>query len=221
MKKLITAVAILISAFTYAQHEGSVTYVMTMEGLPPEQAAMMNRERDDMRQASRIRRVMPMSVARALWLVPYLMIAAAAPAWSQEPNGPPPMERYVAGAAGAAFAVDTVPAFAGEYGEVVSRSFLAYANYSYVNATFQSVLLLSSPNNPAADPATRTILVTPGDHIPAIPRHRFNGRNPEPRPWRFYLLFARDQRHRIHPGAIGDLVVDLARQQTQRQTDHA
>lgn len=41
MKKLITAVAILLSAFGYAQKEGSVTYVMTMEGLPPEQAAMM------------------------------------------------------------------------------------------------------------------------------------------------------------------------------------
>ena len=41
MKKLITAVAILVSAFTYAQNEGSVTYVMTMEGLPPEQAAMV------------------------------------------------------------------------------------------------------------------------------------------------------------------------------------
>lgn len=41
MKKLITAVAILCCTFTYAQKEGSVTYVMTMEGLPPEQAAMM------------------------------------------------------------------------------------------------------------------------------------------------------------------------------------
>ncbi len=41
MKKLITAVAIFCSAFTFAQHEGSVTYIMTMEGLPPEQAAMM------------------------------------------------------------------------------------------------------------------------------------------------------------------------------------
>lgn len=41
MKKLITAVAIFCCAFTYAQKEGSVTYVMTMEGLPPEQAAMM------------------------------------------------------------------------------------------------------------------------------------------------------------------------------------
>jgi GLPGLI family protein len=41
MKKLITAAAFLLSAFTFAQKEGSVTYVMTMEGLPPEQAAMM------------------------------------------------------------------------------------------------------------------------------------------------------------------------------------
>lgn len=41
MKKLITAAALLLSAFTFAQKEGSVTYVMTMEGLPPEQAAMM------------------------------------------------------------------------------------------------------------------------------------------------------------------------------------
>jgi iron complex outermembrane receptor protein len=48
----------------------------------------------------------------------------------------------------------------------------AYAGYSYVDATFQSVLLLSSPNNPAAD-ANERILVTPGDHIPAVPRHRF------------------------------------------------
>jgi GLPGLI family protein len=41
MKKLITAVAIFMCAFTYAQKEGSVTYLMAMEGIPPEQAAMM------------------------------------------------------------------------------------------------------------------------------------------------------------------------------------
>lgn len=41
MKKLITAVALLMCAFTYAQREGSVTYAMIMEGVPPEQAAMM------------------------------------------------------------------------------------------------------------------------------------------------------------------------------------
>jgi iron complex outermembrane recepter protein len=48
-----------------------------------------------------------------------------------------------------------------------------YANYTFIDATFQSVLLISSPNNPAADPATGNILVTPGDHIPAVPQHRF------------------------------------------------
>lgn len=42
MKKLITAVAILLCGLSNAQiKEGSVTYVMTIEGLPPEQAAMM------------------------------------------------------------------------------------------------------------------------------------------------------------------------------------
>lgn len=42
MKKLITAVAILICGFTNAQiKEGSITYAMTFEGLPPEQAAML------------------------------------------------------------------------------------------------------------------------------------------------------------------------------------
>lgn len=42
MKKLITAVALLIFGVANAQlKEGSVTYVMTIEGLPPEQAAMM------------------------------------------------------------------------------------------------------------------------------------------------------------------------------------
>lgn len=42
MKKLITAVAILVCGFANAQiKEGSITYVMNIEGLPPEQAAMM------------------------------------------------------------------------------------------------------------------------------------------------------------------------------------
>jgi iron complex outermembrane receptor protein len=47
-----------------------------------------------------------------------------------------------------------------------------YANYAFVDATFQSVIPLSSPNNPAAD-ANGNVLVTPGDHIPAVPRYRF------------------------------------------------
>jgi iron complex outermembrane recepter protein len=53
----------------------------------------------------------------------------------------------------------------------------AYANYTFIDATYQNFLTLSSPNNPAAttDPVTgaRTISVVPGDHIPGIPAHRF------------------------------------------------
>lgn len=42
MKKLITAIAILVCGITSAQiKEGSVTYIMNIEGLPPEQASMM------------------------------------------------------------------------------------------------------------------------------------------------------------------------------------
>jgi outer membrane receptor protein involved in Fe transport len=47
----------------------------------------------------------------------------------------------------------------------------AYASYSYLDATFQSTLLLSSPNNPYAD-ANGNILVHPGDKLPATPPHR-------------------------------------------------
>jgi iron complex outermembrane recepter protein len=48
----------------------------------------------------------------------------------------------------------------------------AYANYTYVDATYQSALTISSPNNPFAD-ANGNIFVNPGDHIPAVPAHRF------------------------------------------------
>jgi iron complex outermembrane receptor protein len=47
----------------------------------------------------------------------------------------------------------------------------AYANYTFVDATFQSRLTLSSPNNPAA--VNGEIFVVPGNHIPAVPQHRF------------------------------------------------
>jgi iron complex outermembrane receptor protein len=48
-----------------------------------------------------------------------------------------------------------------------------YANYTFVDATYQSFLTLNSPDNPAADPATGAINVIPGDHIPGIPANRF------------------------------------------------
>jgi len=46
-----------------------------------------------------------------------------------------------------------------------------YANYSYVEATFQSSFALSSPSNPFQD-ANGDIHVKPGDILPGIPRHR-------------------------------------------------
>jgi iron complex outermembrane receptor protein len=54
----------------------------------------------------------------------------------------------------------------------------AYANYTYVDATYQSALTLQSPNNPASvqdpnSPLAGDIFVSPGDHIPGIPSYRF------------------------------------------------
>jgi iron complex outermembrane recepter protein len=52
----------------------------------------------------------------------------------------------------------------------------AYVKYAFVDATYQFSEFLSSPNNPFAD-ANGNIFVTPGDHIPGIPRHlvKFGG----------------------------------------------
>jgi iron complex outermembrane receptor protein len=47
-----------------------------------------------------------------------------------------------------------------------------YANYTYVDATFQNALTVQSPFNPFAD-ANGNIFVVPGDHIPGIPNFRF------------------------------------------------
>jgi iron complex outermembrane receptor protein len=46
-----------------------------------------------------------------------------------------------------------------------------YANYSLVDATFQSPLTLPSPSNPFAD-AAGNIQVQPGDRLPGIPEHQ-------------------------------------------------
>ena len=52
----------------------------------------------------------------------------------------------------------------------------AYANYTFIDATYQSFLTLPGVNNPMAtiDPVTGSavINVVPGDHIPGIPAHR-------------------------------------------------
>jgi len=47
----------------------------------------------------------------------------------------------------------------------------AYANYSYVDATYQFTGVLSSANNPRAN-AAGNIIVHPGDMIPGIPNHQ-------------------------------------------------
>jgi iron complex outermembrane receptor protein len=54
----------------------------------------------------------------------------------------------------------------------------AYANFTYVDATYQSAIALFSPNNPDAltDPNNddvQFVNVKPGDHIPGIPATRF------------------------------------------------
>jgi iron complex outermembrane receptor protein len=47
----------------------------------------------------------------------------------------------------------------------------AYANYSFVQATFESPILTPSPSNPFQD-ANGDIQVEPGDRMPGIPKHR-------------------------------------------------
>jgi iron complex outermembrane recepter protein len=48
----------------------------------------------------------------------------------------------------------------------------AHAGYSFLDATFQSALAISSPFNPAAG-ADGIVRVTPGDELASAPRHRF------------------------------------------------
>jgi iron complex outermembrane receptor protein len=52
----------------------------------------------------------------------------------------------------------------------------AYANYAFVDATYQFSSAIASPNNPFAD-ENGDIFVTPGKHIPGVPRHlvKFGG----------------------------------------------
>lgn len=53
-----------------------------------------------------------------------------------------------------------------------------------------------------------------------IPRHRLDGGDPVARVLRLDLLLAGDQRNALDARTSGDLVVDLAREQAQRQPDH-
>jgi iron complex outermembrane recepter protein len=47
-----------------------------------------------------------------------------------------------------------------------------YTNFTWVEATFQDSLTLSSPFNPFADPDTGNVFVHPGNFIPGIPSYR-------------------------------------------------
>ncbi|GGF78953.1 membrane protein [Azorhizobium oxalatiphilum] len=51
--------------------------------------------------------------------------------------------------------------------QYASGPWMFYANYSYIDATFQFSGALSSPNNPSA--VDGEVFVTPGDHMPGIP----------------------------------------------------
>ena len=68
--------------------------------------------------------------------------------------------------------------------EYRSRRLYAYANYTYLDATFRDSIQLSSPDNPHAvvcdgaedpldDDAPHCVNVRPGDTLPGTPRHRF------------------------------------------------
>jgi iron complex outermembrane receptor protein len=52
-----------------------------------------------------------------------------------------------------------------------AQSWSAYANYSFVQATFRSPLTVPSPSNPYQN-ALGDIQVEPGDYLPGIPEHR-------------------------------------------------
>jgi hypothetical protein len=54
-----------------------------------------------------------------------------------------------------------------------------------------------------------------------IARHRLDSRDPVARACRLDLLLAGDERHRVGADPVDRLVVDLARQQPQRQADDA
>jgi iron complex outermembrane recepter protein len=59
-------------------------------------------------------------------------------------------------------------------GTYQAGQWLAYANYAFVDATYQFAGKIASPNNPSAD-ANGDIFVTPGKQIPGIPRHQIKG----------------------------------------------
>ena len=61
-----------------------------------------------------------------------------------------------------------------------------------------------------------------GDEINGkVARHRLDRADPEARPFRLDLLLAGDERDGVGPDLVDHALIDLARQQAQRQADHA
>jgi outer membrane receptor protein involved in Fe transport len=54
---------------------------------------------------------------------------------------------------------------------LTTERWLAYVNYSFIDATFQSMFVEASGNNPAAD-LNGNITVQPGSRLPGIPTHQ-------------------------------------------------
>jgi iron complex outermembrane receptor protein len=54
----------------------------------------------------------------------------------------------------------------------VEPRWMAYASYSFIDATYQFNGTVAAPNNPFAD-ADGNIFIVPGNKIPAIPAHQF------------------------------------------------
>ena len=54
---------------------------------------------------------------------------------------------------------------------LTTERWLAYINYSYIDATFQSAFVEASGNNPAAG-LNGNITVQPGSRLPGIPAHQ-------------------------------------------------
>jgi iron complex outermembrane recepter protein len=55
--------------------------------------------------------------------------------------------------------------------KLTTDRWLAYLNYSFIDATFQSTFVQASGDNPAADP-NGNITVRPGNRLPGIPSHQ-------------------------------------------------
>lgn len=55
---------------------------------------------------------------------------------------------------------------------LAGKGWSVFADYAYVEATFQSALILNSPDNPNRDKATGSVRANPGDRLPGVPAHR-------------------------------------------------